>query len=522
MLIDDRLVILLSGLVIPIGLSLLRFVPFPGALRSKFNALVINPPLFGDKHDTPVLYGMVQMPTRGQGLFLLYFIFINAFLSGINYQWINPNVWYPDNRSQWIQMLVSNRLGLLSFANLPLVFLFAGRNNVLLWLTNWSHSTFLLLHRWIAAIATLQAILHSIMYLRLYIVTSQYSTEFKLPYWIWGIVATIGMTVLFPASIPPIRRKFYELFLAWHQVVSILVLVGCYYHIIFEFSHQWGYETWIWVCMAVWGFDRLFRLLRVARNGVKTAEITVIDDDYLRVTIPGVTASGHAYLYFPTLTWRFWDNHPFSIANSMLGSDSPSTLHSDASKDDVEKQPQATTHLVRENSDGGSETSSVPHAGITFYLRTQTGLTQKLRQRSTLPVLLETGYSAHSPVSKPLAHSPALIAVAGGVGITAILPQLHVHPGRAKLYWACRSKELIDDVMKTGQLANIEKGIFLSRRMNVQSILATELIEYAGGEVCVLVSGPKGMIDEVRNTVGEIARRGYDVKVRLEVESFSW
>jgi len=51
-----------------------------------------------------------------------------------------------------IAVYVSNRLGLLSFADLPLLMLYAGRNNILLWLTIWSHSTFLLLDRWVSYI----------------------------------------------------------------------------------------------------------------------------------------------------------------------------------------------------------------------------------------------------------------------------------------------------------------------------------------------------------------------------------
>ena len=38
------------------------------------------------------------------------------------------------------------------------------RNNVLLWLTGWSFSTFSQFHRWTARITTIHAILHSIAY----------------------------------------------------------------------------------------------------------------------------------------------------------------------------------------------------------------------------------------------------------------------------------------------------------------------------------------------------------------------
>jgi hypothetical protein len=317
-------------------------VPFPGAWRSKFNAWVIEPPLFGDKHDTAVFFGLVQMPKRGQALFIFYFIVINTVFSAAKYKYADPNTWYPDNKYGWMCMLVSNRLGLLSFANLPLVFLYAGRNNILLWITNWSHSTFLLLHRWIAAIATLQAILHSLIYLYVYVKNGTHSSESKLPYWYWGVIGTLGLTILFPTSVLPLRKKFYELFLAWHVIISILIVVGCYYHIIFEFSHSWGYETWIFICMAVWGFDRVSRVLRLARYGVKTAEITVIDDEYVRITVPGIATSGHAYLYFPTLTWRVWENHPFSVASTVLNSPDLPIQKSIAFHDDIENNLELT------------------------------------------------------------------------------------------------------------------------------------------------------------------------------------
>ncbi|KAF4918136.1 hypothetical protein CGCVW01_v009156 [Colletotrichum viniferum] len=97
--------------------------PPPAAWCTKFNALIIDPPLFGHRHDTPVFFGLALMPKRGQALFVFYFIAINTVLSAVNYQYADPNTWYPGDGWRWMCMLISNRLGLLSFANLPLVFL---------------------------------------------------------------------------------------------------------------------------------------------------------------------------------------------------------------------------------------------------------------------------------------------------------------------------------------------------------------------------------------------------------------
>jgi Ferric reductase like transmembrane component len=38
------------------------------------------------------------------------------------------------------------------------------RNNVLLWVTGWSFSTFNKFHKWVARVVTVEAILHSIGY----------------------------------------------------------------------------------------------------------------------------------------------------------------------------------------------------------------------------------------------------------------------------------------------------------------------------------------------------------------------
>ena len=96
-------------LLIPIAFPLLCFVPFPGTWRSKFDAWIIDPPLFDNKHDTLVLFGLVPVLKRGQALFIFYFIVINTVLSAVSYQYANPNMRYPDNKYRWMCMLTSIR-----------------------------------------------------------------------------------------------------------------------------------------------------------------------------------------------------------------------------------------------------------------------------------------------------------------------------------------------------------------------------------------------------------------------------
>ena len=507
-----RIVLLVSGSALPVAFSLLRFIPFPGALVTKFNAWAIDPPLFGTRHKTPIA-GLFHIPTRGQAFFIFYLIAINVILSAAGYRSSQPNAWYPSASGSdgEIVAYITNRLGVLSFANIALLFLYAGRNNVLLRLTNWSHSTFLLLHRWVAWIATLQAVLHSLIYLRIYVHTGTHNSESRLPYWVWGIVATLSMSLLLPASILPIRKRIYEFFLAWHVLLSISTLIGCYWHILERFQRQWGYENWLYIAIAIWGLERAMRLARIATKGIKTAQVTVIDDDYVRVDIEGVSGSGHAYLYFPTLTWRVWENHPFSVASAILPSrDRPRMLNCDS---DVEKLGSSTGSSDSESPERQHKGST--KVGLCFLLRSQTGMTRQLRQHATLSVLVESAYGPHEDLSQ----YSLLLCVAGGVGITACVPYLRAHPGTRKLFWGARSQGVIDAMAPS--LVGVEQETYVGKRMSIPEVLHKELRD-AAKTVVVLVSGPSDMADEVRCVMSKLGRQRKSVHVKLIEEAFSW
>ncbi|KAF7175084.1 hypothetical protein CNMCM7691_006488 [Aspergillus felis] len=491
------LVLLLTGAMIPIASSLLRFVPFPAVWRVRFNAVFIDPPVVGRRHSSPIL-DTFFMPTRGQALFIAYLLTINIILCAVGFRSANPSTWYASKHDE-ILTYVANRAGVLSFANIPLLVLYTGRNNFLLWLTNWSHSTFLLLHRWVAFICTLEACLHSAIYLQIYVANNKHSTESKLPYWIWGVIATLALAVLIPSSTWPIRKRFYELFLAWHVILSFLALLACYWHIWYRYGHQWGYETWIYMAFGIWAFERVFRVLRLACHGIRKAYVTVLDDEYLKVEVPGVHAKGHVYLYFPTLTWRVWENHPFSAIASFRREESMERKIAVVSQDDVKAEylskngPSVTTSL------DSDKTSSTPTS--------QDLTTDGYYQPCLTFFVLEGSYPPSSMISDHWSNHPNVIAIAGGAGITALVPDLCSHRGGHTLFWASRSKALIESAQETvgnACLHGLNMRIYHDRRMDIPKLLTEEIQKYQGVSVCVVVSGPARMADEVRHVVSEM------------------
>jgi hypothetical protein len=474
------------------------------------------------------------MPTRGQSIFLFYIVAINIIFCCIGYKSRQPNSWYASS-TQEIRSFVGNRTGALSLVNIAIAVLYAGRNNVLISLTNWSHTTFLLLHRWVASIATLQACIHSAIYLYNYMESGEHATEAKLDYWVWGVIATLGMVFLLPTSILPIRQRFYELFLVWHVVLSFFIIIGSLLHIILRFSKQWGYELWMYIAFAFWGFDRIYRLVMITRNGVCKAHITVIDEDYIRLDIPGITGEGQAYLYFPTLTWRVWENHPFSIAGGMLhDTTAANTVHqktsvsssassanaSPTSPSDIEKAPKLD---ITPTSKPTTYTST-PKLGLSFIIRTHSGTTSLLRSRSSLPVLVEAPYTGSilQPTHTTLNNHPRLLCIAGGVGITALLPLIASHHGSRKLAWGVRHASLLEgmrDLTENNAMTGVAIETTVGRRMDVNALIEEEASR-GDGSLAVVVSGPPGMADEVRLAVVRVAARACEVEF-IE-ESYSW
>ena len=525
---------LLTGFLIPIGVSTLRFLPFPARLRSRLSASFNHPAVFGTRHRTP-LGGAGIVPTRGQTLFIGYLVLINILVCVVDIQpGPQPNAWFEDDWHS-IMCYLSDRAGALCFANICLLFLYSARNNLLLYITDWSQSTYLLLHRWVGYIAIVQAAVHCVMWIHWYRLLGTHDEEAKEPYWYWGIVAMLALALIYPLSLLPVRKRLYEFFLVGHIALTVLVLVGNYQHVYLLYENHWGYEIWVYTAVAVWGGDRVIRIWRFARNGLRRADVTKIDDDYLLIGIDGVVATqGHAYLYFPTLRLSFWENHPFSVASSFAGRPAPpprAIQSSHVLADGNEKTAIAAAEAAAPASSGASDgdgdggaATTIPRPRLTFVVRVQKGITQALATRAgtSVPVLVESAY--HNPAQTArLSHCTTLVCIAGGVGITTTLPLLRAHPGtRARLYWGLRTASLRDAL--ADEIAGIDLVYSIGQRLDLAAILEEELLRRdEKGPVGIVVSGPAGMADDVRDVVCRIGASGRAARPFVFWdEAFSW
>ncbi|CAI6089513.1 unnamed protein product [Clonostachys chloroleuca] len=534
------LIIAITLVCLPILLSLGRFIPGYAKLTSRINAL-LDKPLWGHQHRVPVYGSLGHMPTRGQSIFIAYIIIINVILLCLPLRTLQPNVRMVSHHMQRVQV-IGDRAGVLAFCLYIALFLFSSRNNILLWVTDWSHSTYLLLHRWVAYVCIFQTVMHSILLLHYFVGWQDHATESKLPYWYWGIIATLATCFMYPLSLLSLRQKMYEVFLAIHQILAALILITGFLHIWYLYSYNWGYEIWIYAAGGIWFMDKALRVVRIAANGYRTATVTSVDEssDLLRIEIDDIVVEGHVYIYFPSLSWRVWESHPFSVLSSFTElnpQDSSASLDTNV---DNEKGNRNTVTAVDVSGSSPSEdhqlTSSVPNgaqAKAVLLVRAQNGTTATLlsrvrAQKGTLSirVLVESSYHA-TPSTRNLRECSSFVGIAGGVGITAVLPIASRLAGiSARVFWGVKHDDILRSIKPELERYNskVELHTTIGTRMHLDGILKAELLrEDVKGNLGVVVCGPPSMSDDVRKVVTELASSGKANRGVVFIdEAFSW
>ncbi|RYP71911.1 hypothetical protein DL771_004514 [Monosporascus sp. 5C6A] len=537
--------VMLVALLLPIPLSLLRFVPGLATSYSwtYLKSVLVHPATWGKHHREPVAsrVGGAIVPTRGQALYIVLISFLNVIFLIAPYVFTEPQSTFASTKEQSISV-VGNRAGVMAMGNVVAAFVFAARNSPLLYVTDWSYSTYVLLHRWLGYWVIIHTVLHSVMLLAYYKVFGSYEEEIVRPYWIWGIVGTVAAVALLPTSLLVVRQKLYELFLASHVVLSLLFIIGYYYHIWYCYGYNWGYELWMFIAGGIWGAERVSRLARMAFKGHHTATVRLVEDtdgEYIRIDVDGVHLRGVAYLCFPTLGWRFWESHPFSVASSNTKGDAKVAEEPRPvpQKEPPEKSVEESVGKIWELSNQAAVVLDGPRAtGSTFFARTRKGITSQLAARATaasrdsavrLGVLIDGSY--HSSTNSQLAHCTAILCIAGGVGITAVLPYLRKvrSPRRGQLYWATRKAGLVNalkpELDSLRDSVHVETGV--GRRLDLDAILRKELTwsNPDEGPLGIIVCGPAGMADDVRQNAARLTREGHTRRPWVLVdEAFSW
>ncbi|CZT12929.1 uncharacterized protein RAG0_16574 [Rhynchosporium agropyri] len=183
----------------PVDVTALESCSYPAVyttaqkIQGWSQAKIILPPLIGTHHRR--LLGGFTIPTRIQSFVVLAYWAWSIIICAVSYNIFSPNIYYTTEVQAW--RYISDRTAVMSYANLPVMWMFSGRNNVFLWATGWEFSTFNLFHRHVARIATLQAFIHSVAWTVIELKSGRaaLAADWKMQYWYMG-----GLVITHPWS----------------------------------------------------------------------------------------------------------------------------------------------------------------------------------------------------------------------------------------------------------------------------------------------------------------------------------
>lgn len=302
---------------------------FPGLMRDlngRFSIWVRKyitlPAVRGKKTNSTSFAGIFQMltPSRYESLVVGIFIVLVVVLIAVD---VNPPVDDPifPLRSVGTLRFVAGRCAVSAGMIVPLLIIFALRNNMLIWFTHWNYGTFLMFHRWIGRVVFCLVAIHAITFSLSMdsIGVIDYQGMMSRDYMIAGTLATIAAGIIIFQGFLVLRRSKYEVFVLCHILLALAFIVGSWGHVQ-RFNHHQPYVA----ATAIWAFDRVIRIVRLIWFGAPKAELMLVADETIRVTIPTrkhwhPTPGGHAFVYF----WRpscWWQSHPFTFNQSVVSS----------------------------------------------------------------------------------------------------------------------------------------------------------------------------------------------------------
>jgi predicted ferric reductase len=402
-------------------------------------------PIFGRVSRTQVLTLTV----------LTGYLIVFSFVGLIYRSWVAPAKKYPGvtNPPGLTQTRTtlgpwSDRIGVFAYALTPLSIMLASRESILSLVTGLPYQNFNFLHRWLGYVIFLQSALHTIAWFivetRLYQPQPYvFQNIMKQPYIIWGLVAMVLLLLMVVLSTPwGIRLTGYEFFRKAHYVLA-MVYIGAIW------GHWEQLKVFLLPGLIVWFIDRGIRLARTAllhynflpsgHMGFRSASANVtlykdeVNGDVMRLDYDhphdAWAVGQHFYLTFSE--GSIWQSHPFTpVSLPVFGADSQRHSY-------IFRAKRGETKKVAE--------LSVKRIAHKDHEESHEGLLAEAR----LSVLMTGPYGERTISS--LAPDANVICIAGGTGITYVLPVLLDLASRPQsperhltLVWAVRRRSDID------------------------------------------------------------------------------
>ena len=230
----------------------------------------------------------------------------------------------PEDHWQWED--IGYRTGFIAAAQLPLVVLLAGKNNIIGFLIGSSYERLNWLHRWVSRILFLTVTIHMGFWFRNWARYDYITVKLKTDAITQrGFAAWCILLWIFLSSFAPIRRWNYELFVVQHILTFIGFLAAVFLHLPVEV------KAYIWTPIALYIFDRAVRTTfilltnlsifhpKTPSSGLLTCMATLepLSCDTARIVIrnPPVSWTAGQHVFLSCHSIAPLQSHPFTIAS---------------------------------------------------------------------------------------------------------------------------------------------------------------------------------------------------------------
>lgn len=269
------------------------------------------------------------------------------------------------------------------------------------------------------------------------------------------------------------------------------------------------------------------------------------------------TPGTYYFVYFPGM--RFWESHPFTLAGRSKQLDDMPTYNSSSDQPNEKNTGTQSPRVTELPSESGD-------SYLTFMIRPRDGMTRRLRDKLVsksesgplrVRVLLEGPYGTPARLD----HFDDVLFIAGGSGITTVLPYLRMFfedqkqsqppPPNVRLVWVVRHEGFVRDV-----LANDLRAIEGAAKLNMEFYVTSEgsnsstpkteeagdsipdprfkksrrpdihatvddFVTQSQGKTAVFVCGPAEIADTTRQAVIRQTKKAH-IDVELFEEMFVW
>lgn len=309
-----------------------------------------------------------------------------------------------DTSDVWQWENVGYRTGFIAICQLPLIFLLAGRQNIIGYLADMSYARLNWFHRWTARTLWLTSTIHMGFWFhdwgRYDYIAHQLVHD---PLTKRGFAAWCILTFIVLSSMAPVRKLSYEIFVLQHLVSFTGLIVTIWMHAPDEV------KIWVWIPIGLLVFDRVARYTwglfvnfaifnrKDSRVGILShvIQLAALPGNVTRVTIdnPGLSWQPGQHVFLTCHAIVPFQSHPFTIAS----------LPSDKKME----------FFVRAHNGGSKEFLRV--ASKNTYIPGR----ERMHIRK-FPALIEGPYGTH----RSLRQFETVVFFAGGMGATFVIPIL--------------------------------------------------------------------------------------------------